>query len=113
MSSPQAAILSGYRQQLCYAGCVRSVFRLHNETVGVLSCLSHRKRELIDGELSVLPQVNIWTHLLGFLFFLGVLLDTCTRHQGYVRDGLDLAATCVQLLSYQVTTTTYNKNGQQ
>ena len=35
----QVGITSGYRQPLCYAGCLRSVFQIHNETV---SSLSHR-----------------------------------------------------------------------
>ena len=77
-------------------------------------------------------QVNIWTHLLGFAFFLWLLFDNCFRHQvaaytrvrtifdkltyckiiigiefimnlqNHLRDKLDLVATCLQLLSYQV-----------
>ena len=33
----QVGITSGYRQPLCYAGCLRSVFQIHNETVSSLS----------------------------------------------------------------------------
>merc|ERR550534_2269595 len=74
----EVGITSGYRQPLCYAGCLRSVFQIHNETV------------------------NIWTHLLGFVFFLWLLFDNCFRYQNHLRDKMDLVATCLQLLSYQV-----------
>jgi len=74
----EIGITSGYRQPLGYKACLRSVFQIHNETV------------------------NIWTHLLGFAFFLWLLFDNCFRHQNHLRDKLDLVATCLQLLSYQV-----------
>jgi len=74
----EIGITSGYRQPLGYTACLRSVFQIHNETV------------------------NIWTHLLGFAFFLWLLFDNCFRHQNHLRDKLDLVATCLQLLSYQV-----------
>ncbi len=43
-------IRTGYRHQLNVLSCLRSTFSLHNETV------------------------NIWTHLLGFVFFSGLLV---------------------------------------
>ena len=49
------AITRGYRQGLDYKQCLLSIFRLHNETI------------------------NIWTHLLGVVAFLGLALYFITR----------------------------------
>lgn len=43
-------ILTGYRGNLKYIECLQSVFEFHNETL------------------------NIWTHLLGFVFFAGIFI---------------------------------------
>ena len=72
------AITSGYRRQLGYGDCFRSVFSLHNETV------------------------NIWTHLLGFLCFLVLMVKDLAWAQEHIRDIADYGATAVQLLTYQV-----------
>merc|ERR550532_1193862 len=43
-------ILTGYRDKTTFFGCLKSVLLLHNETI------------------------NIWSHLLGFAFFVGIFL---------------------------------------
>ena len=72
------AITSGYRRRLGYGDCFRSVFSLHNETV------------------------NIWTHLLGFLCFLVLMVKDLAWAQEHIRDIADYGATALQLLTYQV-----------
>ena len=72
------SIETGYRACLGYDGCIRSIFKLHNETV------------------------NIWTHLLGFLFFFGLMVKDLLWAQEHIRDKKDYNATLLQLLTYQV-----------
>ena len=74
----EMSITTGYRTTLDYNGCFRSIFWLHNETV------------------------NIWTHLLGFFFFLWLMVDNLTRPQDHIRDLTDYLATAIQLITYQV-----------
>jgi len=74
----EIAIATGYRSCLDYPGCIRSIFRLHNETV------------------------NIWSHLTGFFFFLAILLDNIFRVQPHNRNLADLLGTTFQLISYQI-----------
>jgi len=71
------AITTGYRRPLDYLGCVRSILRLHNETV------------------------NIWTHLLGFFFFFFLMVNNLLYNQDHMRDHFDYWATATQLLTYQ------------
>ena len=66
-----------HRRRLGYGDCFRSVFSLHNETV------------------------NIWTHLLGFLFFLVLMVKDLVWAQDHIRDTADYGATALQLLTYQ------------
>lgn len=73
----ESSITTGYRSPLDYQGCFRSIFWLHNETV------------------------NIWTHLLGFFFFFGLMVDNLTRPQDHIRDLADYWATATQLMTYQ------------
>lgn len=73
----EASITTGYRTSLDYAGCFRSIFRLHNETI------------------------NIWTHLLGFIFFFCLMLDNLAIPQDHIRDWSDYCATTIQLVTYQ------------
>jgi len=70
-------ITTGYRKPLDYQGCIRSILWLHNETV------------------------NIWTHLLGFFFFLWLMVDNLIQSQDHIRDSFDYWATATQLLTYQ------------
>ena len=77
----EISIISGYRQRLEYEDCLRSIFRLHNETV------------------------NIWTHLLGFLVFFVLMVKDLVWAQDHIRDTADYGATALQLLTYQVTFT--------
>ena len=72
------SIETGYRACLGYDGCIKSIFKLHNETV------------------------NIWTHLLGFLFFFGLMVKDLVWTQEHIRDRTDYNATLLQLLTYQV-----------
>eukprot|EP00088_Acartia_fossae_P036135 TRINITY_DN37320_c1_g1_i1.p1 TRINITY_DN37320_c1_g1~~TRINITY_DN37320_c1_g1_i1.p1 ORF type:complete len:362 (+),score=74.28 TRINITY_DN37320_c1_g1_i1:168-1253(+) len=74
----EKAITTGYRHPLCYAGCLRSIFWLHNETV------------------------NIWTHFLGFVYFLYLLYSNLFTPQPHIRGTSDLVAVSIQLLTYQV-----------
>ena len=78
------AITSGYRRRLGYGDCFRSVFSLHNETV------------------------NIWSHLLGFLCFLVLMVKDLVWAQEHIRDTADYGATALQLLTYQVTLQQHN-----
>ncbi len=50
MQKSNPYIWSGYRTQLGHFDCLKSVFSFHNETL------------------------NIWTHLIGFLIFLALLI---------------------------------------
>ena len=74
----EISIETGYRACLGYDGCIKSIFKLHNETV------------------------NIWTHLLGFLFFFGLMVKDLVWSQEHIRDRTDYNATLLQLLTYQV-----------
>ena len=58
--------------------CLKSIFKLHNETV------------------------NIWTHLLGFIIFFCLMMKDVAWHQDHIRDGSDFTATIIQLMTYQV-----------
>ena len=80
----EISIISGYRQRLDYEDCLRSIFRLHNETV------------------------NIWTHLLGFLVFFMLMVKDLVWAQEHIRDTADYGATALQLLTYQVTLQQHN-----
>lgn len=72
------AITRGYRQGLDYKDCLLSIFRLHNETI------------------------NIWTHLLGFLFFSALIVKDSLWEQDHIRDVTDYITTLLQLFGYQV-----------
>jgi len=74
--SRDAWIGSGYRPSLDYRGCLWSSLRIHNETV------------------------NIWTHLLGFLFFHLIFLQELTAQQP--REWRYWSSSLLQLLSYQL-----------
>lgn len=77
----EISINTGYRSVcLGYQGCVQSIFSLHNETV------------------------NIWTHLLGFVFFFCLMVRDLVWPQGHIRDKTDYNATLLQLVTYQVQT---------
>ena len=72
------AITRGYRQGLDYKQCLLSIFRLHNETI------------------------NIWTHLLGFLFFSVLIVKDSLLTQEHIRDVSDYITTMLQLFGCQV-----------
>ena len=74
----EISIFGGYRQRLEYKDCLWSIFRLHNETV------------------------NIWTHLIGFLIFFSLMVRDALWGQEHIRDVTDLAASLLQLITYQV-----------
>jgi len=69
------AILTGYRPALTYLACLRSVLRIHNETV------------------------NIWSHLLGSIFFTVVLVHQLFNHRA--ADWIDHTSLILQICSYQ------------
>ena len=46
--------------------------------------------------------VNIWSHLLGFLYFLWLLVQNLVEAQPHIRTLQDRAAVSLQLLTYQV-----------
>lgn len=73
----EISIITGYRQRLEYQDCIKSIFKLHNETV------------------------NIWTHLLGFMFFFCLMIKDICWSQEHIRDSTDYSATVLQLLTYQ------------
>jgi len=73
----EISIFGGYRQRLEYKDCLWSIFRLHNETV------------------------NIWTHLIGFLIFFSLMVRDALWRQEHIRDVTDLAASLLQLVTYQ------------
>ena len=72
------AITRGYRPGLNYKQCLLSIFRLHNETI------------------------NIWTHLLGFLFFSVLIVKDSLWTQEHIRDVSDYIITMLQLFGCQV-----------
>ena len=74
----EISILTGYRQRLEYSDCMKSIFKLHNETI------------------------NIWTHLLGFVFFFMLMMKDVMWRQEHIRDSADYSATVLQLITYQV-----------
>ena len=74
----EISIHTGYRSELGYDGCIRSILSLHNETV------------------------NIWTHLLGFVFFFCMMVKDMVWSQEHIRDRTDYNATLLQLVTYQV-----------
>ena len=80
----EISIYSGYRKRLEYQDCIKSIFKLHNETV------------------------NIWTHLLGFLIFFCLMLKDLMWQQEHIRDSSDYTATVIQLLTYQVSNTQHH-----
>ena len=72
-------ILNGYRKRLSFASCLKSVFSWHNQTM------------------------NIWTHLLGFFFFLYYFIKDIIIYSGH-RESLsltDLMILCTILICYQ------------
>jgi len=69
------AILTGYRPALTYLACLRSLLRIHNETV------------------------NIWSHLLGSIFFTVVLVQQLFSHRA--ADWIDHTSLILQICSYQ------------
>jgi len=73
----EISISTGYRDTLSYKDCVKSIFRLHNETV------------------------NIWSHLAGFVYFLYLLHQNFTDHQPHNRTSIDVLAVGIQLCTYQ------------
>merc|ERR1712066_995349 len=74
----EISINTGYRSAcLGYHGCIKSIFKLHNETV------------------------NIWTHLLGFVFFFCLMVKDGVWPQEHIRDKTDYSATVLQLITYQ------------
>jgi len=74
----EKAISTGYRHPLSYAGCIRSMFWMHNETI------------------------NIWTHLLGFVYFFYLMERNFSTNQPHNRSTSDLIAVTLQLITYQV-----------
>jgi len=78
-------ILTGYRKRVGFLGCLKSLFLLHNETV------------------------NIWSHLIGFLFFAGmfindvVLVIPAVSNDGISITKTDFAVICLCLICYQAT----------
>ena len=72
------AITRGYRPGLDYQQCLLSIFRLHNEAI------------------------NIWTHLLGFLFFSVLIVKDSLWTQAHIRDVSDYITTMLQLFGCQV-----------
>ena len=76
-------ILTGYRDKTTYFGCLKSVLVLHNETI------------------------NIWSHLLGFLFFVGIfwrdiLFLIPARESGVEVTDTDFFVLCSLIICYQV-----------
>jgi len=71
-------ILTGYRPALDYIDCLRSIVRIHNETV------------------------NIWSHLLGFIFFTVALVQQFSSNTLKPAHWKDEASRTLQIFSYQV-----------
>ena len=77
-------ILTGYRDQTTFLGCLKSVLLLHNETI------------------------NIWSHLLGFIFFVGIFLRDIlflipAKQSGVEVTQTDFFVLCTLIICYQVT----------
>lgn len=78
-------IQTGYRKRVGFLGCIKSLFLLHNETV------------------------NIWSHLIGFVFFAGMFInDVVMVIPAVSRDGVsisktDFAVISLCLICYQAT----------
>jgi len=78
-------ILTGYRTRVGFFGCLKSLFVLHNETV------------------------NIWSHLIGFVFFAGLFVhDLVLVIPAVTQDGThvtktDFAILLFLLICYQAT----------
>jgi hypothetical protein len=53
--------------------------------------------------------VNIWSHLLGFLYFLWLLVENIREAQPHIRNIGDRAAVSLQLITYQVRIFILNK----
>ena len=76
-------IHTGYRDKITYLGCLKSLLVLHNETI------------------------NIWTHLLGFLFFVGIFLRDIlflipAKESGVEVADSDFFVLCSLIICYQV-----------
>ena len=76
-------ILTGYRDKTTFLGCLKSLLVLHNETI------------------------NIWTHLLGFLFFVGIFLRDIlflipAKDSGVEVAYSDFFVLCTLIICYQV-----------
>lgn len=70
-------IRSGYRGSMNLIACLRSTFTFHNETV------------------------NIWTHLIGFFFFVGLLIRDFLTIPTHLVSSVDLLVLTGMLLCYQ------------
>jgi predicted membrane channel-forming protein YqfA (hemolysin III family) len=76
-------ILTGYRAKTTFLGCLKSLLVLHNETI------------------------NIWSHLLGFLFFVGlfwrdILFVIPAKISGVEVTQTDFFVLCTLIICYQV-----------
>ena len=75
-------ILTGYRDRTSIVGCLKSVLVLHNETI------------------------NIWTHFLGFLFFVGLfcqdILWLIPQEEQSEVTYSDFVVLCTLIICYQV-----------
>lgn len=76
-------ILTGYRDKTTFLGCLKSVLLLHNETI------------------------NIWSHLLGFLFFVAIFLRDIlflipAKESGVEVAYSDFFVLCSLIICYQV-----------
>lgn len=76
-------ILSGYRERTTFGGCLKSVLVLHNETI------------------------NIWSHLIGFVFFVAIFLRDILFLIPSNESGIEVAYTdffviCSLIICYQV-----------
>lgn len=75
-------ILTGYRDKTSFFGCLKSVLLLHNETI------------------------NIWSHLLGFIFFVGIFLRDIlflipAKQSGVEVTQTDFFVLCTLIICYQ------------
>ena len=77
-------ILTGYRDRTSIVGCLKSVLVLHNETI------------------------NIWSHFLGFLFFVGLfcqdILWLIPQEEPSEVTYSDFVVLCTLIICYQVST---------
>ena len=74
-------ILTGYRDRTSVIGCLKSVLLLHNETI------------------------NIWSHFLGFLFFVGLFCQDILWLIPQDISGVtssDFVVLCTLIICYQV-----------